>query len=313
MNYTRIHKYTAIIFTLILFAGKTVAQTVSAKADRDKILIGEQINLLLKADNLDGGIAQWFNLPDTINHLEVVKRSKIDTIQIAGNNIYQQNIIITSFDSGHWQIPALSLLTTNKVSLSTQPIEIDVLPVDVSQLQDYHDIKEILEVEQQSSATIIAIIALITLLSLAALYWLLRKKKPAPVAAPIISDNLSPVDWARQELLKLQQEELVAQNKLKQHYQRLTDITRQYFYLQLHHRSLHQTTDEWMVTLQSLPIGNDVRTSFLQLLRLADTVKFAKYLPPAYENEQSVPIASQMVEQVAQWQNSLNSSPHKKS
>ena len=69
--------------------------------------------------------------------------------------------------------------------------------------------------------------------------------------------------------------------------------------MQLHHKSLQQTTDEWMVNLHALPVNQDTKTSFLQLLRLADTVKFAKYQPPAFENEQSIPVALQMVERVA--------------
>ena len=289
-----------MILALVIFCSTkfSFGQAVTATVDRDKILIGEHINLLLKTDNIQA-ITQWFNLPDTVNHLEVVKRSKIDTIDIAGNTIYQQSIAITSFDSGHWQLPAFTLVAGNKANFTTPPIEIDVLPVDVSQLQDYHDIKDIVEVKQQTSYLIIILIALITLASLVAIILLTRKKRVFVVKAPQLTGNLSPLEWARQELNKLKAENLFAKNGVKKHYQQLTDITRQFFYLQLRHKSLYQTTDEWMVHLQSLPVSPDTKTSFLQLLRLADTVKFAKYQPPAFENEQSIPVALQMVERVA--------------
>ncbi len=292
--------YKFLIFGLISFCSARVSfgQAVTATVDRDKILIGEQINLLLKTDNIQS-ITQWFNLPDTINHLEVVNRSKIDTIDIAGNTIYQQNIAITSFDSGHWQLPALTLVGGNNVNYTTPPIELDVLPVDVSELQDYHDIKDIVEVEEQSSYLIIILIALITLISLVAIIILMRKKRAVAVKVPTLTGNLSPLEWARQELNKLKAENHFGQNRVKQHYQQLTNITRQFFHLQLRHKSLQQTTDEWMVNLHSLPVNQDIKTSFLQLLRLADTVKFAKYQPPAFENEQSIPVALQMIESVA--------------
>ena len=288
-----------MVLGLIIFSNTRVSfgQAVTATVDRDKILIGEQINLLLKADNIQS-ITQWFNIPDTINHLEVVNRGKIDTIEIAGNTVYQQNIAITSFDSGHWQLPALTLVGSNNANFKTPAIDIDVLPVDVSQLQDYHDIKDIVEVEQQSSY-LIFLIALITLISLVAIIILMRKKRAVAVKVPTLAGNLSPLEWAMQELNKLKAENHFSQNRVKQHYQQLTDITRQFFHLQLRHKSLHQTTDEWMVNLHSLPVNQDTKTSFLQLLRLADTVKFAKYNPPAFENEQSIPVALQMVQNVA--------------
>src|SRR4051794_23294278 len=63
-----------------LFLFSAAAQQVSATIDRDKILLGEQVTLQLKAEEIrteDNPIVAWFNLPDTINHLEVVKRSAI--------------------------------------------------------------------------------------------------------------------------------------------------------------------------------------------------------------------------------------------
>ncbi len=311
MNYTSIYKFLAF-WWLIIFTNGILAQSVTLKADRDKILIGEQINLLLKADHIKG-ITQWINLPDSINHIEVVKRSEIDTLNLGGNQIYQQTITITSFDSGHWQIPELSVVDANNQVYMTAPVEVDVIPVDVSQMQDYHDIKEILEVEESSPYFILIIIAIITLASLAIVYWLMRKKKRVILSPPKITENLSPIEWARTELDKLQQENLADNMQIKQHYQQLTNIARRFFYLELGHQSLHQTSDEWMISLQPLPINMEVKTSFLQLLRLADTVKFAKYLPPAYENEQSVKTARQMIELTADWHRAVIFSPNKKS
>ena len=276
------------------------AQAVSIKPDREKILIGEQITLLLKAENLKGNVATWFNMPDTVNHIEVVKRSKIDTIDIAGNQILQQTITITSFDSGRWQIPALVLTVEDGSRFTTLPIDIDVVPVDVSQMENYHDIKEIVEVEQESNKLIIILIVLITLVALAAVYYLVKRKKPRVIPAPKLQGNLSPREWALQELEKLRNENLWEHNQVKQHYQRLTDITRQFFFMHLQHKSLNQTTDEWMVKLQSLSVSQPVKTTFMQLLRLADTVKFAKYLPPSGENIESINVARQMVEQAAE-------------
>jgi len=282
----------------MLLAVTAGSQNVSAIINRDKILIGEQVNLLLKTENVTG-IAQWFAMPDTVNHVEVVNRSKIDTIQVVDKLIFQQTITITSFDSGTWQIPALTIQTEDNNQLATTPLTLEVLPVDVSQMQEYNDIKEIIEVETTANKTILLIIVAITLISLAFLYWFIKRGKKQKVKAPLLAANLAPVDWALQQLTNLQQQQLTHHNQVKDHYLQLTNILRQYFYLQLNQQSLHQTTDEWMVSLHTLPIGADGKISFLQLLRLADTVKFAKYLPPPAENDQSVETAKKMVLQVA--------------
>jgi len=53
--------------------------------------------------------------------------------------------------------------------------------------------------------------------------------------------------------------------------------------MQLHQlSSLHQTTDEWMINLQSYLVDNGVKKLLFSIpLRQVDAVKFAKYLPPS--------------------------------
>ncbi len=309
MKYLKIYTIVACLLLLLVTGSSVFSQSVSATADREKILLGEQIKLLLKSESVND-IISWFSVPDSLNHMEVVERSKIDTIEIEGIRNYEQTITITSFDSGQWQIPALQI-ATSKAIYKTQPITIEVLPVDVSQLEEYHDIKDIVEVEAPRSWLIIIIIAAITLLSALGIWYYLNKHKKPQVAAPKISGNLTPLQWAEKELDTLAQENYVAQNKVKKHYQQLTNICRQYFYLQLQHKSLYETTGEWMLHLQPLPVQQEIKTSFLQLLILADTVKFAKYLPPQEENDNSINTARQMVKQVAAWQNTIVKSPKK--
>jgi hypothetical protein len=280
---------------IVCFTNRSFSQSVKAEVDRDKILIGEQIQLKLTVENASS-IGSWFDLPDSINHIEVVERKKIDTIDVGGITNYQQIIIITSFDSGQWQIPVLSV---KGVGQPTQAITIDVLPVDVSKLKDYNEIKDIEEVEPQSSWLIITILAIATVLSLVIIWWLYKRKKRVVAPLPVLRGNQTPLQWAHTELDKLQQQNLYFNNKVKQHYSQLIDIARTYFHLQLRHASMHQTTDEWMVRLQAVSADTQVKTSFFQLLRLSETVKFAKYLPPAEDNEQSVGIARQMINNVA--------------
>jgi hypothetical protein len=271
------------------------SQAVKVNADRNRIFIGEQIQLKLSVTGAKAGL-NWFNFPDSMNHLEVVKRGKIDTVVNGGSTNYSQTITITSFDSGRWDFPSLVL---PEVARATTPLAIDVLPVDVSQMQDYNDIKDIEQVKQENNWLIVGIIGAVTLLALIALYVLFIKKKKVTVVGPVLKVKQTPLEWALSELNKLDAKKLYDQPEVKKYYSELTRISRTFFLMQLQQDSHQQTTDEWMVKLQPLTVDNEIKTSFFQFLRLSDTVKFAKYLPPARENEGSVDAIKNMLQKVA--------------
>ena len=315
------HPYYKVVacLVLVLLSVSAFAQTITAEIDRDRIFIGEQVQLQLKITNFDPRdkiIQNWFNLPDTINHLEVVERQKVDTIEVNGMYSFEQKITLTSFDSGQWEIPPLMVIVNDRVNNkinteASRPLAIQVLPVDVSELADYHDIKEIIEVEEKNNPAIIAIIIVLTLACLFGLYKLAKAKKKSVIARPVLG-NKSPLDWALAELDKLAGQNLSTAIEVKRYYQQLTDICRQFFHQQFQQAALQQTTDEWMLQLQSSPVEAGTKTAFFQMLRLADTVKFAKYLPPSGENEGAVPVAKRMLVEALS-QNHFTSKPQAKS
>ncbi len=294
MNRKKLYSVYLLGLVLWCFTPVVFSQTIRAQVDRDRIFIGEQIKLTLSVEGGKAGMS-WFRFPDSVNHIEIVNRSKIDTALKGSYTNYSQTIAITSFDSGRWEFPSLSLAGLGQ---STAPISIDVLPVDVSKLEDYHDIKDIEEVQRQTNWLIVGIIAAITLIAIGMVYWLIIKKKKVIVPDTVLKGNQSPLEWALAEINKLNAQNL-QRNEAKKYYSELSNISRTFFHLQLNEQLHQKTTDEWMVSLQSLQVDNDVKTSFFQFLRLADTVKFAKYLPPEPENEVSVDAIKQMLQKVS--------------
>lgn len=271
------------------------SQTVKATPDRDRIYIGEQIKIKLSVEGGTAGIT-WFKFSDSVNHLDILQRSKIDTVLSGKVTNYYQTITITSFDSGRWEFPSLSIANINK---TTAPVSIDVLPVDVSKMQDYNDIKDIEDVEPENNWLITGIIAAVTLFSLFMLVWLFIKKKRAALLNQDIKNRLSPLDWALAELSKLNAKSLQSPAEVKKYYSELSRISRTFFNMQMSQKSLQQTTDEWMVSLLPLSVDNETKTTFFQFLRMADTVKFAKYLPPSTENETSAEVTKNMFQKVS--------------
>ncbi|HSU50420.1 MAG TPA: hypothetical protein VLJ41_07515, partial [Segetibacter sp.] len=242
-----------LLLVLSSVTSQLFSQTAKAGVDRAKIFIGEQVRLKLAVEGGRSGL-RWFTFPDSLNHFEIIKRSKIDTVLNGSTTNYYQTITITSFDSGRWEFPSLFL---PGVMQPTPPIAIDVMPVDVSQMQDYNDIKDIIEVAQENDWLIVGMIAVITLLSIAMIWWLFIKKKKVMVERRPAKGTLSPLDWALAELNKLKSQRLDTPLEVKRYYTGLTDISRTFFSRQFSQDSLQQTTDEWMIALQPLAVDNE--------------------------------------------------------
>ena len=173
MNKRKLYIVFIVLVMLSFVSAGLFAQRVKAGVDRNKIFIGEQIKLKLAVEGAKAGI-KWFSLPDSVNHFEIVQQGKIDTVLSGNFTNYYQLVTITSFDSGKWQFPSLFL---PGIAQPTPPVTIDVLPVDVSNMQDYNDIKDIEEINQENDWTIVALIAVVTLFSIGMIYWLWLKKK----------------------------------------------------------------------------------------------------------------------------------------
>ena len=290
-----LHLYRSKMWCMLIFCVAFLnapAQKVSAILDREKMLLGEQVTLRLKVEDVNlvnTSCATWFELADTANHLEVVKRAPIDTIELNGLISYEQQISITSFDSGKWALPALQVIFEDKKSgtqtlQTTAPLVLEVLPIDISGLKNYHDIKDIIEVTPNESSNIYMIIGSILLANIIVIliFCFIKKRKKKTIRLKPFS-NVSAFDEAMKALAKVASENILP---TKIFYSRLDYIYRTYFDAQLNIHSLQSTSDEMMIRLQVSLQQNELRTHFFQLVRLIDAAKFAQYIPSEdYKNE----------------------------
>lgn len=254
-------------------AGQT-GTTVKASVDKEKILIGEHIQLKLEVNIPENEPIRFFSI-DSIPHFEFLDPGKIDTANTSNGTRLVRVIPITSFDSGHWVIPSFSL---------AEGIQTDTIPVDVgfspfNPEQDYHGIKDIIEVEpptkkQQwwwyaAGAGLILVLLLI---------YLLRKKKPVAAASP--KPAVDPYEEAMKQIAALEKNKPSS----KQYYSELTDVFRVYVYRKKGILSLQKTMDDLLVQLKSLNMNRETENQLSQALRLSDFVKFAKYIPVAEDD-----------------------------
>src|SRR5213075_2871129 len=116
---------------------------VKAAVDKSQVVIGEQIHFTLEAHFPSHEPIRFFAI-DTIPHFEILQRQKIDTSDNDGTIELKQSFTITSFDSGHWVIPAFELTADKPIYTDTIPMDVGFSPFDPK--QDYNDIKDVIDV-----------------------------------------------------------------------------------------------------------------------------------------------------------------------
>ena len=260
-----------IFFSFFFFvcAGNINSQTIAtikASVDKNKILIGEPLQLTIEA-SLTPEAIKFFNALDSIQHFEILDKPTLDTTNKDGASLLRAVYKLTSFDSGHWVIPSFSL--TKKIKTDTIPV--DVIFSEFNPEQEYHDIKDIIDAEEQKEEKKNWIWYAVagTVLILLLIYFLLKKKKePALAPAPA----LSAFEEAIRQLNSLQEQNLDP----KDYHTKLVDIFRLYVLKKKNILSLQKTTDNLVVQLKPVINSAEVFSQVQQALRLSDFVKICE-------------------------------------
>ncbi|MDR0692715.1 MAG: hypothetical protein LBF69_06735 [Prevotellaceae bacterium] len=291
---------------LAIFVQVGFAQEVVLKAsfDRDSIMIGEQVQWTLKA-TIDRSIDAFFPLIDSITdgRIELLKNNGLDTLQASSNNItVQHTYVITSFDEGLYTLPEIPiLLRHHDGKLDTAYFErlsllVKTLPIDTTSFEPY-DIKmpitypiTFMEVLPWALSGL-AVLALIAFV----IYVIIRRRqhkpiffKPKPKEPPHIT--------ALRELNKIKADKLWQNNKVKLYYTRVTDVLRIYMEERYKIQAMEQTSDEILLTFQSMQLPGELMDKLRELLSVSDLVKFAKYQPMTDDNEKALVTAQEFVD-----------------
>lgn len=278
----------AWICLLACSLGANAQVLVKASIDRDKILVGDSIVLTLDVRAPLGEDVTWFNL-DSLPHFEFLDKGKVDTIEGVDGKKWLQQLVITSYDSGYWQIPILSMKVAGKTYYSDSlGVQVTYANADLS--ADYKDIKEIEDVPNTDTNYIPWIIGAVTLVAIAIMVLLLfRKKKVVPVAGPVVVKQ-TPFEEAMQALEALRQKDLPNKGAIKEYYTGLNDILRVFVQRKLNIASREKTNEELIIALKKQQMQEEHFRALSDALRMADFVKFARYEPGIADNEKNFTI-----------------------
>jgi hypothetical protein len=303
----KIRRFILFIVFFILSCVVVSAQNagLATSVDKRNILIGEPLQYKVQARLPKNTYkVTWLNIPDSIAHFEVIERKKIDSSENNGLLYLSQSITMTSFDSGVRTIPAFivnfdPLKDGKAYRLLTDsiPIKISFSPMD--SIQPFHDIKPIIAVKNEWPLWmwIAAFLSLLLLVFL--VYYLiknLRKKKPAT----IFTSRLSPLEEAMQLLNELQKAQLLNKGEVKEFYSRLGEIFKRYISRKTNFNLLTLTSGEVLIKLDDMNVSKANLAIAANNLKMADAVKFAKYLPDKTESEEALTSTKQIIQQIDQ-------------
>jgi hypothetical protein len=294
-----------LILLLVCFYCRADAQNiqVASKLDKASILIGDQTVLRVTAQIPGKSIISFPQLKDSIGKIKIVRGLKPDTAidrKESATETITHNYVITSFDTGVYVIPELEFHTATG-TFKTGTVTLQVKPVPVDTTKAFYDIKQPFVVPYtfwdwlKDHWVLVTIILAGIVLIIAIIYYL--KNRPKDVVTKKIAPALPADTIALNKLYELGDKKLWQQNEVKQYYIELTDILREYLENRYHIRTHEQTTGEIFAGLKDKAMPASGRNGLMQLLTLADLVKFAKEKPLPLENEKGMADAIDFIRQ----------------
>jgi hypothetical protein len=268
---------------------------VTSSFDSTRIYVGDQINFKITIDQPAGIKVTLPFLKDTlIKNIDILSGPVTDSALVYDGRIkITEKYLITSFDSGFYQVPPVYAEIKNNAGLKRfysdysqlQVMRVKIAPADTSMkifdiIQPYRAPLTIGEIIPW-----LLIFVLLGALTWAAIKYIPRLKKKKAGVEPVINPDPAHI-IAFRELEKLRDEKLWQKGEVKTYYTRLTEILRQYLENRFSVFSLELTTSETLEALVRTGFKkNEAYSQLKTVLTGADLVKFAKYYPEPVENE----------------------------
>jgi hypothetical protein len=283
------------IFFAVIASASGQSVSVTSAFDSTRIYVGDQIKFVVTIDQPQGlKLGLPFFKDTLIKHIDILSGPVIDSSANKDGRIrITEKYLITSFDSGHYQVPPVYAELKNEAGMKrfySDYAHLKVLRVNVAPADTTAKIYDIVQ-PYGAPVTLGEIIPWVLLVAAAGgIIWFMIRyiknhKKIKETVEEIVNPDPAHV-IAFRELDKLRSEELWQKGEIKYYYTRLTEILRQYLENRYRVYSLELTTGETLDAL--LKTGFKKDGSFNQLktvLTGADLVKFAKYKPEPIENE----------------------------
>ncbi|MDR3609132.1 MAG: hypothetical protein P4L27_01050 [Ignavibacteriaceae bacterium] len=304
-----------LLIFLLLFNAALFGQDIRVKSSTDttSYKVGDYINYTLRIEyDKNIGIIPP-QIRDSLKIADIIKLDTAVTKEENGRMVTVINAILSKYDSAVVNIPPIAIkyrtlknpgekLSPNDSTLKTissYPVTVLVHTVQVNPQAEIRDVKDPVKVPLDWRMIILwVLIGLIIIAAAVYIYFWYKKKKAGKVLAPV--KIILPAHVVALNALKeLESKQLWQKGMVKEYHSEITEIVRAYFERKFNLPALELTTTEVNLQLKQKHGTENIIDITNDFLNNADLVKFAKFKPENYVNEEMMKQALEIVNRTA--------------
>lgn len=277
--------------------------TVHIRVNKGKITIADTVLLEIESAIKAGYKMQMPKVDKVLENFGIIDWRN------AGDRLDERNSIVSTyryrlepFLSGKFSIPSLKFefQDVNSVGgkdyeLSTEPVDIEVTSLLGEQREKLviADIEDIIEIPRKLSYWwVFGTLAGIVIASAGG--WIYLRRKHINELVRIFRPAH---EIAYDHLRKLVEQDLVKQGRIKEFYERISDILRHYIEHRFDLRAPERTTEEFLAELRFTDsLSTADKNSLGEFLEHCDMVKFAKYNPTTDQIQRTFDLVKDFIE-----------------
>lgn len=295
-----------ILFSFILFIANAFSQgsiAVNSTVDRDRILIGDVITYSLIVERDADVEVVMPSLAQNLGMFEIRDYKVLDPKKVDGKTVEQTDYSISTFDTGEYVIPELEINYRVEGDsawqvIKTEPIDIFVESLNPDEAGDIRDIKPPMTPPRDYTMIIWMVVFAVLILAaiLFAIYYIKRVREGKSIIPKRSTPPRPAHEIAFEELNALKQANLIKHGQIKEYYTAVSDILRRYIQNRYFILAMEKTTTELLTDMNEQGLDGNQNNMVRDVLTRSDFVKFAKFIPPAEQHDETWQIAFDYVE-----------------
>lgn len=277
--------------------------TVHVRADKATMTIAETVLLELEAAIEPGYEVQMPKIDKVLENFGIVDWDSFgDKLDENSNVVSRYQYRLEPFLSGTYSIPAFTFEfhdvnspEEKKYELTTEPFDIEVTSLLGEQRAELNieDIEDVVEIPKEPSFWWAWAIGIIAVTAAGGVWLYLRRKRVKELVRIFKPAH----ELAYERLRALVKEDLIGAGKIKEFYERISDILRHYIEHRFSLRAPERTTEEFLFELAGTDVLSESdKESLGRFLQHCDLVKFARHEPGTEQIQETFDLVKDFIE-----------------
>jgi len=282
------NKWILFFFLTIAIAIHSGAQVVSASLHPTNIMIGDHMELTLKAEAKTN--ASWIfpKITDsTMGNFRLVEKLQTDTLYSGQQMVIQQKYAITCFEDSAQIFPALAFYNGLDSSNHSLPIKVMVSTVQLDTSDQPKPIKSIIQIPLTKAEVFSYLFTSLIFLALLIVMYIVYIKY---IKKEDFTDRAKSIDpphvVALKALKDTENKQLWQKGQFKEYYDQISDSIRLYIQKRFGIHAMEMTTGELFGYAEKLELEPTTLAELKNMLELSDLAKFANEKPAEENNLQ---------------------------